>query len=152
MKMRFLCWFTLISFLITACQISPTTATPTSTVTTSSTALFLDPTQPVAARADDLLARLTLAEKIGQMTQVEKNSLTPEEVKHYLIGSVLSGGGGSPANNTAADWAAMTDGFQKQALQTRLAIPLIYGVDAAHGHGDLYGATIFPHNIGLGEA
>lgn len=148
--MRYLYWFTLVSLLLAACQSSPTTATPASIMTTSNTTIYLDPTQPVTARVEDLLARLTLAEKIGQMTQVEKNSLTPEAVKHYLIGSVLSGGGGSPATNTAVDWVAMTDGFQKQALQTRLGIPLIYGVDAVHGHNNLYGATIFPHNIGLG--
>jgi beta-glucosidase len=93
---------------------------------------------------------MTLEEKIGQMTQVEKNSIAPEEVTAYFIGSILSGGGGSPPNNTAQGWAEMTDGFQRQALKTRLGIPLIYGVDAVHGHGNLRGATIFPHNIGLG--
>jgi beta-glucosidase len=93
---------------------------------------------------------MTLAEKIGQMTQVEKNSIQPGDITAKFIGSILSGGGGSPASNTAKDWAKMTDGFQGEALKTRLAIPLIYGVDAIHGHGNLYGATIFPHNIGLG--
>jgi beta-glucosidase len=150
MKIRCLCWLTLIAFLISACRIS-STAVPPTIMSTSTTALYLDSTQPVAARVDDLLARLNLAEKVGQMTQVEKNSLTPEDVATYFIGSVLSGGGGSPANNnTAEGWAAMTDGFQKQALQTRLGIPIIYGVDAVHGHSNLYGAAIFPHNIGLG--
>jgi beta-glucosidase len=99
---------------------------------------------------EDLLARMTLDEKIGQMTQVEKGRIKPDDITLYGIGSVLSGGGGSPSVNNAQAWAMMTDGFQKSALQTRLGIPLIYGVDAVHGHGNLWGATIFPHNIGLG--
>jgi beta-glucosidase len=99
---------------------------------------------------NDLLARMTLAEKIGQMTQVEKNSLTPEVVTQYFIGSVLSGGGGYPAENTPQGWAKMVGDFQEAALQTRLGIPLLYGVDAVHGHNNLCGAVIFPHNIGLG--
>lgn len=147
MKIRALCWVTLMA-LVVACQ---TALPPVVTTPIADTFLYRDAAQPAAARAEDLLARLTLAEKIGQMTQVEKGSLSPEDVTTYFIGSVLSGGGGSPANdNTAEGWAAMTNGFQKQALQTRMAIPLIYGVDAVHGHGNLYGATIFPHNIGLG--
>ncbi len=108
----------------------------------------LDP----AVRAEELLARMTLAEKIGQMTLIEKGSVMPGDIDERLIGGVLSGGGGSPAENTPAGWAAMVGGFQDEARQTRLAIPLIYGVDAVHGHGNLRGATIFPHNIGLGAA
>lgn len=105
----------------------------------------------VEARVDALLAQMTLAEKLGQMTQVEKNSLTPEAVTQYFIGSVLSGGGGYPAEgNTPAAWLAMTSAYKAAARQTRLGIPLLYGVDAVHGHNNLNGATIFPHNIGLG--
>lgn len=111
---------------------------------------YRDPALPVAERVDDLLARMTLDEKIGQMTLVENNSLMPTNVLRYAIGGVLSGGGGSPPTNNTDAWAAMVDGFQEYAMQTRLAIPLIYGVDAVHGHNNLYGATIFPHNIGLG--
>ena len=70
----------------------------------------------------------------------------------YFIGSILSGGGGAPKPNTAAAWAAMVDDFQRAALATRLGIPLLYGVDAVHGHNNVVGATIFPHNIGLGAA
>jgi beta-glucosidase len=99
---------------------------------------------------EELIARMTLEEKIGQMTQVEKNSLTPETVQRYFIGSVLSGGGGYPAENNPGAWADMVSDFQEAALQTRLGIPLLYGVDAVHGHNNLYGAVIFPHNIGLG--
>lgn len=103
-------------------------------------------------QVDDLLCRMTLAEKIGQMTQAEKNSITPEEVAEYTIGSVLSGGGGNPTPNTAEAWAQMVGAFQEGARRSRLAIPLLYGVDAVHGHNNVYGATIFPHNIGLGAS
>ncbi len=115
-------------------------------------AIYQDPAQSTRARVQDLLARMTLEEKIGQMTQVEKNSLAPADVTRHLLGSVLSGGGGSPKENTPQSWAAMVDGFQEAALQTRLMIPILYGVDAVHGHGNVRGATIFPHNIGLGAA
>ncbi|MGE5250101.1 MAG: glycoside hydrolase family 3 protein [Bacteroidota bacterium] len=104
----------------------------------------------VERRVEELLGRMTLAEKIGQMTQVEKNSIEPGDITRYYIGSILSGGGGSPPRNTTAGWAEMVDQFQKEALATRLQVPLLYGVDAVHGHGSLYGATIFPHEIGLG--
>ena len=93
---------------------------------------------------------MTLDEKIGQMTQVEKNSIGPDDVLRYGIGSVLAGGGGSPIINTAENWLAMVNEFQTAAIKTRLQIPLLYGVDAVHGHNNLKGAVIFPHNIGLG--
>jgi beta-glucosidase len=102
------------------------------------------------SRIDELLASMTLEEKIGQMTQVEKNSLTPEMAQRFFIGSVLSGGGGYPPENNSQAWSDMVSDFQEAALQTRLGIPLLYGVDAVHGHNNLYGAVIFPHNIGLG--
>jgi beta-glucosidase len=105
-----------------------------------------------AERAADLLARMTLEEKIGQMTLVEKWSIESDAVTQYFIGGVLSGGGGTPARNTVEGWAEIVDNFQKAALKTRLKIPIIYGVDAVHGHGNLKGAVIFPHNIGLGAA
>ena len=104
----------------------------------------------IEARIDELLAEMTLAEKIGQMTQVEKGSIQPEQVTQYFIGSVLSGGGGGPAANTPAAWLEMTNAYHEAARQTRLGIPLLYGVDAVHGHNNVLGATIFPHQIGLG--
>jgi beta-glucosidase len=110
----------------------------------------LDANQSVSERVDKLLAQMTLDEKIGQMTQVEKNSIQPGDITRYFIGSILSGGGGSPSPNSAIDWAKMVNGFQQEALATRLGIPIIYGVDAVHGHGNLYGATVFPQEIGLG--
>ena len=114
--------------------------------------MYTDASQPVEKRIEDLLSRMTLDEKIGQMTQVEKNSIKPGDITKYYIGSILSGGGGSPEENTPQAWYAMVEGFQKEALATRLQIPIIYGVDAVHGHGNLLHATVFPHNIGLGAA
>jgi beta-glucosidase len=114
--------------------------------------LYQDAGAPIPKRVDDLLARMTLAEKVGQMTQAERAQLAKDnsEITTLGLGSVLSGGGSVPTPNTPQAWADMVDKFQKAALGTRLKIPLIYGVDSVHGHGNLYGATIFPHNIGLG--
>jgi beta-glucosidase len=110
---------------------------------------YLNPDLPAPGRVIDLLGRMTLAEKIGQMTQVEKNSIKTEDIAALGIGSLLSGGGGNPEPNTPENWAAMVNGFQVEALRSRLRVPLIYGVDAVHGHNNVRGATIFPHNIGL---
>ncbi len=115
-------------------------------------AIYKKADAPVADRVADLLSRMTLPEKIGQMTQIEKGSLKAGDVSGLFLGSVLSGGGGSPAQNTASGWADMVDTFQNEALSTRLGIPVLYGVDAVHGHNNLKNATIFPHNIGLGAA
>jgi beta-glucosidase len=109
-------------------------------------------TAQTATHLEQKLAQMTLREKIGQMSQVEKNSITPAEVTEYAIGSVLSGGGGNPTPNTPRAWRDMVTAYLEAALKTRLAIPLIYGVDAVHGHNNMHGATLFPHNIGLGVA
>lgn len=111
---------------------------------------YRDVSLPIEERVEDLLSRMSLDEKIGQMTLVEKNTITSQSVTNFYIGGVLSGGGGYPNPNTPESWAEMVDGYQSGALATRLGIPLIYGVDAVHGHNNVYGATIFPHNIGLG--
>jgi beta-glucosidase len=119
--------------------------------TVAAVPIYQDPTQPVPARVADLMSRMTLDEKIGQMTQVDRGYLTTQsDIATYNLGSLLSGGGSAPANNTAAGWAEMYDSFQQTALTNRLGIPIIYGVDAVHGHNNVRGATIFPHNIGLG--
>ncbi len=104
-----------------------------------------------APDVETLLGQMTLDEKIGQMTQIDKNALhTGREVHDLMVGSVLSGADSLPRPNAADTWVDMYDGYQSQALSTRLGIPMIYGVDAVHGHGGLKGSTIFPHHIGLG--
>jgi beta-glucosidase len=113
--------------------------------------VYRDPSARVDERVTDLLSRMTLEEKLGQMIQIDRRYL--REVEHiatFHIGSVLSGGGSVPEPNTPEAWADMVDQFQRAALSTRLGVPLLYGTDAVHGHNNLYGATIFPHNIGLG--
>jgi beta-glucosidase len=116
--------------------------------------IYLDPAQPVSARVADLLHDMSLDEKIGQMIQTEagSDSASPAVVRELNIGSVLAGGDSAPTPNTATAWADMRDGFQQAALGTRKRIPIMFGVDAVHGYGTLRGATVFPHNIGLGAA
>ena len=98
-----------------------------------------------------LVAQMTLEEKIGQMTQVDKTALKDgREVHDFFVGSVLSGADSLPKPNEPATWVAMCDAYQEQALSTRLGIPLLYGVDAVHGDGGCKGATIFPHHIAMG--
>lgn len=104
-----------------------------------------------AGSIDQLLQEMSLAEKIGQMTQVSNDSIAPAEVADHFIGSVLSGGEGNPTPNTPEAWVDMVGGFVEAAAETRLGVPLLYGVDAVHGHGNVRGATVFPHNIGLGS-
>lgn len=102
-----------------------------------------------------LVERMTLEEKIGQMTQPELGYVeqNPGDIERYFVGSVLSGGGSDPkAGNSLEAWTDAYDLCQKHALKTRLAIPILYGVDAVHGHSNVLGAVIFPHNIGLGCA
>jgi beta-glucosidase len=114
--------------------------------------LYRNPHQPVAARVNDLLGRMSLDDKIGQMVQGERAGATPEQAAGYRLGSILSGGGSVPTPNTPTAWADMYDAYQRAATATPLGIPTIYGVDAVHGNNNLYGATIFPHNIGMGAA
>jgi beta-glucosidase len=154
---RILSFTLLFSFLLSACgvQTPATSVAPNSPIAptgTSGTMIYTDPSKPTEVRVEDLLKRMTLDEKIGQMTQVEKNSIKPGDITKYYIGSILSGGGGYPGENTPQAWYGMVEGFQNEALKTRLQIPIIYGVDAVHGHGNLLNATVFPHNIGLGAA
>jgi beta-glucosidase len=104
---------------------------------------------PVEQRAADLLGRMSLAEKIGQMTQGERDQVNANAAADRLLGSVLSGGGSAPRPNVPASWAEMIDGYQKGMETTRLKIPLIYGIDAVHGHQSVEGATIFPHLMAL---
>jgi len=113
---------------------------------------YLDARLPVAERVSDLLGRMTLEEKVGQMTQAERGAIDGDrdQITSLALGSVLSGGGSVPADNTPSGWADMVDAYQSKALATRLKIPLLYGIDSVHGHNNLVGATVFPHNIGMG--
>lgn len=113
---------------------------------------YKDATRPVEERVDDLLGRMTTNEKIGQMALVEKNSVfLNSDIARFGIGAILSGGGGGPDSNTPEGWLEMIGSFQ-DAAKSGLGIPLLYGVDAVHGHSNVFGATIFPHQIGLGAS
>ena len=112
---------------------------------------YLNPNLPVAQRVADLMSRMTLGDKIGQMTQAERADLTHQsDITTNALGSLLSGGGSTPTPNTPGAWADMIDSFQARAQATHLQIPLIYGEDSVHGDNNLVGATVFPHNIGMG--
>ena len=112
---------------------------------------YLNSTLPIEQRVQDLLSRMTQAEKIGQLALVEKNSLPDvSDVTRYGIGGVLSGGGANPEPNTPQEWLKMVKTFDTASRNSRLGIPVLYGVDAVHGHSNVIGATIFPHFIGLG--
>lgn len=107
----------------------------------------------LAASVEALLSQMSLKQKIGQMTQPERMAVTPAQVREFHIGSVLSGGGSCPGANHPTDWVAMNDAYWMASMDAddeHLAIPLLYGVDAIHGHANVLGATVFPHNIGLG--
>lgn len=116
-------------------------------------ALYKQADQPIDKRVEDLLSRMTLEEKIGQMAMVDKNSIKkPADISRYGLGAVLSGAGAKPEDNTPAGWLNMVETLKRQSEHSRLGIPLLYGVDATHGHAGVPGATVFPHAIGLGAA
>lgn len=147
--------FLLIFLFVVGCggDVGETAVSPTTTAAPETTArppTYRDPTLPTAQRVDDLLARMTLAEKIGQMTLVEREAIVADDIAALGIGALLSGGGSAPIPNEPAAWVEMVNDFQLLALDSRLGIPLLYGIDAVHGHNNVKGATIFPHNIGLG--
>ncbi|WP_291076831.1 glycoside hydrolase family 3 protein [Hyphomonas sp.] len=116
----------------------------------------LDPV--IEARIDDIMSKMTLEQKVGQVIQADSDSVTPEEVKQYRLGSVLSGGSSAPGDDAFAPmdaWIAAADAYWEASVDpegVEIAIPIIWGIDAVHGHANLAGATIFPHNIGLGAA
>ena len=112
---------------------------------------YQNPTLSIDQRVTDLMNRMTVAEKIGQMVLIEKNSLHDiNDITQYNLGALLSGGGAGPTQDTPLAWLKMISEFQSAAKNTCLGIPLLYGIDAIHGHGNVLGATIFPHSIGLG--
>jgi beta-glucosidase len=106
-------------------------------------------------RIAKIVAGMTLAEKVGQMTQPEIAAITPDEVKQYSIGTVLNGGGSWPGGNkhaTQQDWLNLADAYWNASIATRTKVPVLWGIDAVHGNNNVFGATLFPHNIGLGAA
>ena len=138
-------------------------ATPTEAATTSlssdwrKTRSAVGVDRKLEAEIDRILSGMSLRQKIGQMTQAEIKSITPEEVRTYYIGSVLNGGGSWPGKDkhaSVAAWTALADAYYSASMSTHMAVkvPIIWGTDAVHGHSNVYRATIFPHNIGLGAA
>jgi beta-glucosidase len=117
-------------------------------------AVKIDPA--IEQRVDELLASMTVEQKVGQMIQPELRQITPEDIKEYHVGSVLNGGGAFPGNNKYAkisDWVETADAFYNASMDASnggIAIPIMWGTDAVHGHTNIIGATVFPHNIGLG--
>ena len=117
---------------------------------------LIDP--EVEARVDGIMSTLTLEQKIAQMIQPEIQYVTPDQVRKYGFGSVLNGGGSFPNKNkqaTVAEWVALADELYLASIDTsegNAGIPIMWGTDAVHGHNNVVGATIFPHNIGLGAA
>jgi beta-glucosidase len=115
------------------------------------TALYMDASVPVSERVDDLLSKMTDWEKFGQMMMIEKGSIgTQKDISRYNLGALLSGGGSGPQNDTPEAWLEMTTKFKSTSADTCLKIPLLYAIDAVHGHANVLGATVFPHFMGLG--
>jgi len=107
-------------------------------------------------RIDALLAKMTVEQKVGQLVQGDISTITPKDLETYPLGSILAGGNSGPNGNersSAADWAKLVGEFRAVSLKPQangVAIPIIFGVDAVHGHNNIPGATLFPHNIALG--
>ena len=144
-RVALLIWAALLASGAGAAQLWPRAAPPS------------DSDQRFEARVRSIVAGMTLEEKIGQMTQPDIRSVTPDEVRAYYIGSILNGGGAWPSMNmhsSADDWLKLSDEFYRASMSTdmKVRVPVIWGTDAVHGHNNVYGATLFPHNIGLGAA
>lgn len=107
----------------------------------------------VRQQAEQILSQMTLEQKIGQMTQADRLTCSPQDAKKYHLGSILSGAGSCPEGNRPQDWVDMNDAYWHASMEVnanQVAIPILYGLDAIHGNNNVKGATIFPHNIGLG--
>jgi len=114
---------------------------------------YLNSSLSINKRVDDLLSRMTEWEKIGQMVLIEKNSIHDiNDIARYNIGALLSGGGAGPKQDTPLAWLKMINEFQSATKNTCLKIPLLYGIDAVHGHANVLGSTVFPHAMGLGAS
>ncbi len=150
----------ILSACLLAALTAPALAAPASTGPLQdwpriSSAIAADPA--LEARVREIVSQMTLAQKVGQMTQAEIKTITPEQVRQYYIGSVLNGGGSWPGMDKRASvgaWVTLADAYHAASLATdaRTPVPVIWGTDAVHGHSNVYGATLFPHNIGLGAA
>src|SRR6478672_1340200 len=140
-----------LTALLASCQ----TAT---TIWPRATAPAISPSEAaIDARARSIVAGMTLEQKVGQITQADIRSVTPDEVRRYYLGSVLNGGGAWPGMNmhsSVDDWLKLSDEYYRASMSTDMTVkvPIIWGTDAVHGHNNVYGATLFPHNIGLGAA
>ena len=115
------------------------------------------PDPALEARVAAIVKGMTLAQKVGQMTQAEIKAITPDDVRTYYLGSVLNGGGSWPDNDKhapAGAWLKLAQSYHEASMATDMAvkIPVVWGTDAVHGHNNVFGATMFPHNIGLGAA
>jgi len=123
----------------------------TAAAVTGASAEAAGPFAAYDAQAKALLARMTLDEKLGQITQPDQEFLKDQaDLEKYAFGSIQSGGDSDPRTNSVEDWRDMYERYQAHMAKTRLRIPMVYGVDAVHGHSNVVGAVIFPHNIGLG--
>ena len=136
---------------LAGCQTAQTTIWPAAASPASEADAAID------ARVRSIVAGMTLEQKIGQITQPDIRSVKPEEVRQYYIGSILNGGGAWPGmkmQSTVDDWLKLSEQFYQASMSTDMPvkIPVIWGTDAVHGHNNVYGATLFPHNIGLGAA
>ncbi len=147
--------------VLMAAALWPAPPVQAATDTAKATAVWPTVQKPRPLRLADekriaaIVERMTLREKIGQMTQAEIRSVTPEDVQRYSLGSVLNGGGAWPQMNRQAavgDWLTLAQRFHTASLSSSAGIPVVWGTDAVHGHNNVFGATLFPHNIGLGAA
>jgi len=139
-----------LAALLASCQTAPA-IWPRAAIPAASSEAAID------ARARSIVAGMTLEQKVGQITQADIRSVTPDEVRRYYLGSILNGGGAWPGMNMHAsldDWLKLSDQYYRASMSTDMAVkvPVIWGTDAVHGHNNVYGATLFPHNIGLGAA
>jgi len=139
-----------ILLLLTTCSSKAATKPASASVSASpSVSVSLVPPRKLGS-PEELLSQMTLEEKIGQMTQAERGDILPGDVTKYALGSILSGGGSVPTHNTPEGWTRMINAFTEDSLKTRLGIPVLYGIDAVHGHNNAVNAVILPHNVGLG--
>ena len=154
LKAKFKLFLTLVALVSFATFILSCNSSNENNVWTSLEPLPLDPN--IEAQIDEILPKLTLEQKVGQVIQGDSDSVTPEDVKKYRLGSVLSGGNSAPGPLNYAEtnaWLELADKYYNASIDeegVEVAIPIIWGIDAVHGHANLKGAIIFPHNVGLG--